>query len=222
MSQILTIKDLQFGYGKEPLLAIPDFSIQAGERVFLQGESGSGKSTFLSLVTGILSPQQGSVKVEGVDLATKSGAARDQIRAEKMGIIFQLFNLLPYLSVVENVRLGAYFAKQRQANQDRTVEELLAGLGLNPTEYGHRLVGTLSVGEQQRVAAARALLGSPSLIIADEPTSALDTDRKADFISALFGQIEDRRSAVLFVSHDTSLAKMFDRTVNIAEFKGGK
>lgn len=221
MSQILSIQGLSFGYGPEPLLTIPQFSIEAGERVFLRGESGSGKSTFLSLVTGILSPQQGSVSVGGTDLATKSGAARDQIRAEKMGIIFQLFNLLPYLSVAENVRLGAYFSKERQAHQDRSVEDLLAGLGLDPAEYGDRLVGTLSVGEQQRVAAARALLGDPSLIIADEPTSALDADRKADFIAALFGQIEDRRSAVLFVSHDTSLAPLFDRTVNISEFKGG-
>ncbi len=218
----VSIEDLRFAYVPgEDVLAIKTLRIETSQRVFLYGPSGCGKSTLLSMVGGVLTPQQGHVSVLGEDLAGMKGAARDRVRADHMGIIFQQFNLVPYLSVVENVGLPCKYSKRRQQramDDDGSVEasatRLLAELGIDESLRGRQST-ELSVGQQQRVAAARALIGRPELIIADEPTSSLDADRRRDFVRLLLAECEAAGSTVIFVSHDASLADHFDASIDL-------
>ncbi len=204
-------------------IAIDRFELGARERLLLLGPSGSGKSTFLSLLAGIVTPQAGTVRVLGNDMARLSSAGRDRFRAEHFGIIFQMFNLLPYGSVIDNVVLPLSFSGKRRtraggdgAARDEAVR-LLTRLGIAGSLMdGHR-ASNLSVGQQQRVAAARALIGRPEIVIADEPTSALDRDRHAAFLDLLFQEVEAAGAALVMVTHDRSLASRFDRVVELAD-----
>jgi putative ABC transport system ATP-binding protein len=217
----VAVTGVRFGWrAGPPVLAIDRLEVARGERVFVSGPSGSGKSTLLGLVGGVLVPQAGSVTVLGTDLATLSTARRDAFRASHIGFVFQLFNLLPYLSVVDNVVLPCRFsAARRLAAGDPPAEarRLLSQLGLADPALLARRVTELSVGQQQRVAAARALIGRPALVIADEPTSALDADTREDFLRLLLGECRAAGSTVLFVSHDRALAPLFDRRIALAE-----
>lgn len=207
-----------------PLLAIDEFNIERGERVFLQGVSGSGKTTLLSLIASVLKPDTGSIVVDGIALNTLRGGQRDRFRANKIGLVFQQFNLLPFLSVRENIQLPCRFSKLRRSNaiqsgntlSDET-DRLLRAMNLQPAEIQDKPVTSLSVGQQQRVAVARALIGHPPLIIADEPTSALDSETRQAFIDLLFAEIKSVGSTLLFVSHDASLAKSFDRRIDLRD-----
>lgn len=205
------------------MLQIEAFDLAYGERLFLRGPSGSGKSTLLGLIAGVLEAQSGRINVLGDDLAGLPGRARDRIRADHLGVIFQMFNLVPYLSVVQNVILPCRFSKRRlnETNQaggaESEARRLLLQLGLDDEDLLQRTVTELSVGQQQRVAAARALIGNPSLIIADEPTSALDADSRDRFINLLSAEAQKTKAALLFVSHDASLAPLFDRAVDLSE-----
>jgi len=191
--------------------------------VFLRGASGSGKSTLLALLAGVLAPDHGRIVLLGHDLACLSGAARDRLRADHVGFIFQMFNLIPYLNVIENVVLPCGFSGRRRARavaRGGSVEEearrLLGALDMADARLLSRPVTQLSVGQQQRVAAARALIGAPELVVADEPTSALDADRRDAFVELLFRECRLAGSALVFVSHDAGLAPMFDRTIELA------
>lgn len=200
-------------------LAINSFELRRGERLLLIGPSGSGKTTFLSLLCGILAPQSGTIEVLGTDLGKLSGPARDHFRAEHFGIIFQMFNLLPYGSVRDNVLLPLAFAAERRKRAgaaDDTALALLHSLGLDRDLAG-RPAAKLSVGQQQRVAAARALIGAPELIVADEPTSALDRDRQTAFLDVLFTQVHEAGASLIMVSHDQSLAPRFDRMLPLQD-----
>lgn len=206
-----------------PLLHIPHLQIQQGERVLLRGASGSGKSTLLSLIAGVHQARPNQVHVLGHDLAQLSQRQRDRLRANEIGYIFQQFNLLPYLSAVENVVLAARFAPARVArlkgeagSYHELAEHLLTQLGLAEQD-SKRPAHQLSVGQQQRVAAARALFGRPALIIADEPTSALDIDHRDNFIEVLFNACEVHHTTLLFVTHDGSLAHHFQRAIELNE-----
>lgn len=207
-----------------PVVDIEAFSVARGERLLLRGPSGSGKSTLLSLLAGVSSAQSGSLRVLGHDLRAMSGAARDRFRADHVGIIFQMFNLIPYLSVLENACLPCAFSARRRARCEQsgttvraTAIRLLEHLDLGGEEIAQRQVTALSVGQQQRVAAARALIGRPELVIADEPTSSLDTDRRTAFLQLLFRECERERATLIFVTHDATLAPMFDRTVEFSQ-----
>jgi len=200
-------------------LHIPELSIAQGEHVFLRGESGSGKTTLLNLLAGILSPSSGSIRLLGQDLHNVSSIKRDRFRADHMGVIFQQFNLLPYLSVVENVTLPCHFSARRRdkaGDMQQSALSLLDHLQLGETLRG-KIVSELSVGQQQRVAVARALMGQPEIIIADEPTSALDTNTRDRFIKLLFAQAEAQNSTILFVSHDPYIADYFPRVIELSE-----
>ncbi len=203
-------------------LTIDDFALKQGTRTLLLGPSGSGKSTLLSLLCGITQPDRGTIELLGTDLTTLSSAARDRFRANHIGIIFQMFNLLPYGSALDNVLLPLSFAAGRRDRvrkagaEDQEAKRLLAALGIE----GELLSGgtaQLSVGQQQRVAAARALIGAPEIIVADEPTSALDTAREDAFLNLLFDQIDAASSTLIMVSHDESLAPRFDQALNLTD-----
>ncbi|WP_233356151.1 ABC transporter ATP-binding protein [Henriciella aquimarina] len=218
----IRIRDLRFAWGEgPPLLEIPAFDLAVRERLFLRGPSGSGKSTLLGLIAGVLEPQAGRVEVLGEDMSGLSGSKRDALRADRLGVIFQMFNLVPYLSVVQNVTLPCRFSKaRREAVEGGPVAEarrLLARLGLTDEKLLARPVTELSVGQQQRVAVARALIGGPKIVIADEPTSALDADARDRFIELLNEEAARSGAALLFVSHDASLASHFDRSVDLSE-----
>ncbi|MFK0314042.1 ATP-binding cassette domain-containing protein [Pseudomonas sp. NPDC090233] len=226
MSQpLIDLQDLVFAWpGQAPLLEIPALCLDAGEALFLKGPSGSGKTTLLGLLGGVNLPGQGRIRLLGQDLAALGQGARDRFRVDHTGYIFQQFNLLPFLSVRENVELPCRFshsraerARQRHGSVDQAATELLAHLGLNDPTLLARRAGSLSIGQQQRVAAGRALIGQPELVIADEPTSALDADTREAFIRLLFDECRAAGSSLLFVSHDQSLAPLFDRHLSLAE-----
>ena len=220
---VVEIASLRFAWstGAAPVLDIDSLRVARGERVFLRGASGSGKSTLPSLLAGVTTPSAGRVSVLGQNLGAMSGAQRDRFRADHVGFIFQLFNLIPYLSVVENVTLPCGFSQRRASRTNGDVRReairLLEHLDLAGPELLARPVTELSVGQQQRVAAARALIGAPELVIADEPTSSLDADRRAAFLDLLFRECAREGATLIFVSHDAGLAQHFDRTVELAE-----
>lgn len=226
MSQsLIELRGLSFAWPGQPaLLDIPAFTLEAGESLFLKGPSGSGKTTLLGLLGGVHLPASGSVRLLGQDLGELGQAARDRFRVDHTGYIFQQFNLLPFLSVRENVELPCHFSRlraQRAGARHGSIGEaashLLAHLGLSDPALLGRRADTLSIGQQQRVAAARALIGQPELVIADEPTSALDTDSREAFLRLLFSECRAAGASLLFVSHDQTLAPLFDRALSLTE-----
>ena len=215
----LTLGDVRFRWpGRASFgLSVPDFRMAQGESVLLLGESGSGKSTLLSLICGIVTADAGHVTVGGTDLATLRAGARDRFRAERIGVIFQQFNLLPYASVSDNILLPLRFAPERRKRAAPDEPAMLcAALGL-PDGMIASTAGRLSVGQQQRVAVARALIGQPPLIVADEPTSALDATTQDSFLALLFDRIAATGSSLLMVSHDERLGGRFDRVVRLSD-----
>lgn len=218
---ILCLKDVQYRWPGRASFAldIPELSIAPAETVLLLGESGSGKSTLLSLICGTITAAAGSVRIAGTDFTALSAGQRDRFRAEQIGLIFQQFNLLPYASVLDNILLPLRFAPERRsrvAAPQAEAQSLCRHLGL-PEAAVFAKAGTLSVGQQQRVAAARALIGAPPLIVADEPTSALDAATQATFLNLLFAQARASGSSLLMVSHDARLAVHFDRVIEMAD-----
>jgi putative ABC transport system ATP-binding protein len=221
---IVEMTDVRFAWPARNsfTLSIGRFSLKKGERLLLTGPSGSGKSTFLSLLAGIVTPQQGTVEVLGTDIAGLRGGARDRFRAEHYGIIFQMFNLLPYGSVIDNVVLPLRFSHKRRKRAEAeggvnaAALRLLDHLGIE-TALGNGAAANLSVGQQQRVAAARALIGAPELIIADEPTSSLDRNRQQAFLDLLFADIAAANATLIMVSHDESLSGRFSRVAKLSE-----
>ena len=225
MNPLIELSELGFAWPGQPeLLDIPEFSLQHGESLFLKGPSGSGKTTLLGLLGGVQKPARGHIRLLGNDLSQLSAGARDHFRVDHTGYIFQQFNLLPFLSVRENVELPCHFSKlrsqraqQRHGSVANAAATLLAHLGLHDVQLLSRRADALSIGQQQRVAAARALIGQPELVIADEPTSALDSDAREAFLQLLFAECRDAGSSLLFVSHDQSLAPLFDRSLSLAD-----
>lgn len=209
--------------GQVATLAFPDIRLPSGEHLFIRGPSGSGKSTLLSMLSGLNRPMDGQLEVHGQDLTTLSGGARDRLRADRTGVIFQQFNLVPYLSALTNVTLPCRLsaARRRKAGDpDQTARMLLQALDL-PAECQARKPSALSTGQQQRVAAARALIGAPPLILADEPTSALDTDNRDRFVRLLLDQAATNGTSVVFVSHDPALAAHFTHHLELASGQEG-
>ncbi len=221
MSFTVHIRHLRFRYGGGPwVLDIPELTLERGTRVFLYGPSGSGKTTLLGVLAGVLDANEGEVRVLGEDLASLSGAQRDAFRAEHIGYVFQMFNLIPYLSVLDNITLPVRMNAARRARLDGEGVKETAALLAGHLQIGNLLkkqVTELSVGQQQRVAACRALIGAPELIVADEPTSSLDFDRREAFLELLFQECERAGATLVFVSHDRSLEGMFSRTISLPD-----
>jgi putative ABC transport system ATP-binding protein len=221
MAIAIDVENLKFAYRRAKLvLDIAEMKVAEGEKIFLYGPSGSGKTTLLGILAGVFKASEGSVKVMGRDLTQMSGPARDALRGAHIGYIFQMFNLIPYLNVLENITLPCRISAERQRRLDSRgrVEEakkLAAQLGIGPIVSDG--VIDLSVGQQQRVAAARALIGAPELIIADEPTSSLDEDHRAAFLQLLFDRCCELSSTLIFVSHDRRMIPLFDRAISLPD-----
>ena len=216
-SAAIRIDDLLFRWRPDaaPAVCLRQLQVDAGKSLFLHGPSGAGKSTLLNLLGGVLLPERGRIEVLGQVLGDLSAARRDAFRADHLGFIFQQFNLLPWLSVLENVLLPCRFSRRRAQRAGDPVAEarrLLAALDLAASVHGAP-AAELSVGQQQRVAAARALIGRPEIVIADEPTSALDAARQDAFIDLLLAEAKTVASTVVFVSHDQRLAAHFDASI---------
>jgi len=220
---VVKIENLSFRYPKadSACLDIQELHANAGDRIFVYGPSGSGKSTLLGLLGGVLSPERGTISLLGHELTKMSPSARDRLRADHIGFVFQQFNLIPYLSVTDNVLLSCRFSARRHSRAVASgctlhgeAARLLDHLDIAP-ELRHRPVTQLSVGQQQRVAAARALIGRPEVVIADEPTSALDAERQIAFLDLLSRECIAANATLLFVSHDRRLASGFSLEISL-------
>ncbi|MAZ89433.1 MAG: ABC transporter ATP-binding protein [Cellvibrionaceae bacterium] len=223
----IELSNLSFSYGtslEKPLLDIPEWSVGDGEQVFIHGPSGSGKSTLLNLLSGILTPNKGCVSVMGQSLGDLSSRQRDRFRANHVGYIFQQFNLIPYLDAIDNVRLAIHFSK-KSTNSDSSadIKALLATFDINESHW-EKPVSTLSIGQQQRIAIARAMINKPELLIADEPTSSLDQKNRDIFMGELLELVKRQKTSLLFVSHDMSLASYFNRVDALSDINqaGGR
>ncbi len=223
---MIRVSDVRFRWRRQdPLvLDIPTLEVGAGERVFIKGPSGSGKTTLLNLLGGVAVPESGTVSIHDTEISALGGSVRDAFRADHVGFIFQMFNLVPYLSLIDNVVLPCRFSsfrRQRALSRAGTVEgearRILGHMKLDVEALASRSVSRLSMGQQQRVAAARSLIGAPELVIADEPTSSLDADVRRSFLELLFSEIRDAGSTLLFVSHDSGLEATFGRTIPLAD-----
>jgi ABC-type lipoprotein export system ATPase subunit len=190
-----------------PVLDIPEFRVAEAEQMVLLGRSGCGKSTLLHVIAGISSPDSGIVRLDGHDVASLSEAGRDRYRAAKLGYVFQTFNLLSAFSALENVLLGMTFARGRY--DLRRAEQLLERVGLS--ERASHKPAALSVGEQQRVAVARALANKPSLLLADEPTANVDPANQQTVIDLIRETCREEKIALILVTHSMEVADQFDR-----------
>jgi putative ABC transport system ATP-binding protein len=197
-----------------PILGVKHFELRDAEQVVLVGSSGGGKTTLLNVISGITAPDSGSVTVDGVDIARLPEAARDRFRAERIGFVFQTFNLLAAFSALENVLLGMSFSRKKVDRKQ--ARELLARVGLEQ-RLDHR-PSQLSVGEQQRVAVARALANRPTLLLADEPTANVDTANQDLVLKLIRDACAERKVALLMVTHSPEVASRFDRVERLQDF----
>ena len=214
----IELNGISYAYqkGGEEVLDIPTWSVIKGARIFVQGASGSGKSTLLNLITGTLAPDTGDILLLGENVTELSSRKRDAFRAKHVGVVFQQFNLIPYLSVLQNIEVAAHFAGQKSADTAEHARTFMQRLAL-PENVLNKRADALSVGQQQRVAIARALINQPEILIVDEPTSALDADARDSFMSVLLEMCNERNSTLLFVSHDPSLGEHFTQRINMSD-----
>jgi putative ABC transport system ATP-binding protein len=216
----IQLTNVTFSYPESPartVLAIDNWQVTKQEQVFVHGPSGGGKSTLLNMLSGIITPDSGDIKVFDTSLSRLNNRQRDRFRANHIGYIFQQFNLIPYLDAIDNVQLAHRFSKQQ--TQTAIIEEittLLANFAIKPIDW-HKPVAQLSIGQQQRIAIVRAMINKPELLIADEPTSSLDQKNRDNFMTELMTMVAEYKTTLLFVSHDMSLASHFNRIDALAD-----
>jgi len=219
-NNLISIKNLKYKIGQNInfSLNIKNFKLNKSDSILIYGESGLGKSTFLNLLSGTISPQKGNIDILGTNISNTSSSIKDKIRGDHFGIVFQTFNLLPYVSVKNNILLGKAYSsiKQSKSNNDE-IKELMDKLSLNYEDLINRKAYELSIGQQQRVAVARALIGKPEIILADEPTSALDKSNQKEFINLLFKSIDENEQGLIMVSHEHKLSNKFRKVKNITD-----
>ena len=221
MSKILiSVENLNYSLGNNNKfsLKINKFILKKSDSFLIYGDSGLGKSTFLNLLSGTLRPKEGAINILGTNIVDSSSAVKDKIRGDHFGIVFQTFNLLPYITVKNNILLGKAYSNRKQLlSSNDEVKILMDKLSLNYKDLVDRKAYELSIGQQQRVAVARALIGKPEIIIADEPTSALDQDNQKEFINLLFKSLDENEQGLIMVSHNKKLSKKFKIVKNITE-----
>ena len=213
----ININELSYRYDKSDKAPfyIPKWQVKQGEHVFLYGDSGSGKTTLLNLLGGVLTPQNGDIILFNKPFSALPSRQRDKFRSQHIGVVFQQFNLIPYLSVLKNIQLASYFAKAGNTQVKQEATTLLSKLKLS-ADILHKPANTLSVGQQQRIAIARALINKPALLLVDEPTSALDASTRDAFMKLLIALCQQHTITLIFVSHDMHLQRFFKRSVEIA------
>ena len=217
---LISVENVKYSLGNNIKfrLNIKKFVLKKSDSVLIYGESGLGKSTFLNLLSGTLNPQEGAIQILGTNIVKTSSSIKDRIRGDHFGIVFQTFNLLPYITVKNNILLGkAYSSRKQSISNSDEVKILMDKLSLNYNELIDRKAYELSIGQQQRVAVARALIGKPEIIIADEPTSALDQDNQKEFLNLLFKSLDENEQGLIMVSHDKKLSNKFKTVKNITE-----
>ncbi len=213
---LLEIRSLQKSFvspegGRKLIVQVPEFSLEAGSQVALRGDSGSGKTTFLHLIAGILAPDEGSARIDGQDMASLSESRRDRLRAQSLGYIFQTFNLLQGYTCLENVLLGMSFGP----GADRAhATALLGRVGLS--HRLHHYPRQLSTGQQQRVAIARAMANRPKLVLADEPTGNLDRQNAREALALIRESCRENGAALLLVSHDSEVLGAFETSLDFS------
>ena len=217
---LISVENLNYSLGNNTKfsLKINKFILKKSDSFLIYGDSGAGKSTFLNLLSGTLRPQEGAINILGTNIVDSSSAVKDKIRGDHFGIVFQTFNLLPYITVKNNILLGKAYSNRKQLlSSNDEVKILMDKLSLNYKDLVDRKAYELSIGQQQRVAVARALIGKPEIIIADEPTSALDQDNQKEFINLLFKSLDENEQGLIMVSHDKKLSNKFKIVKNITE-----
>ena len=216
---MLHLKDVTKSY-RDPdgtplaILDVPEFHVAPGEQMVLVGRSGSGKTTLLHIIAGISRPDSGSVRIDGIDLGLLSESECDQFRAQRIGYVFQTFNLLAGFSALENVLLGMRFASARVDRQ--RAKKLIQRVGL--AQRLHHQPAMLSVGEQQRVAVARALANRPKLLLADEPTANIDAAHQQQVLDLLRETCREENVALILVTHTAEVAAQFARVDHLEQF----
>ncbi len=210
----IQLNDVCFAYSETPkknVLNISNWTVSSAEQVFVHGPSGCGKSTLLNLLSGMLRATSGSISVLGTRLDSMNSRQLDRYRADHIGYIFQQFNLVSYLDAVDNIQLAHRFSRTPSQSKLRDeITSLLTTFHIDPSDW-HKPVARLSIGQQQRIAIARAMINKPELLIADEPTSSLDQKNRDTFMSELMNMVSEHKTTLVFVSHDMSLASYFDR-----------
>ena len=217
---LISVENLNYSLGNNTKfsLKINKFILKKSDSFLIYGDSGLGKSTFLNLLSGTLRPKEGAINILGTNIVDSSSAVKDKIRGDHFGIVFQTFNLLPYITVKNNILLGKAYSNRKQLlSSNDEVKILMDKLSLNYKDFVDRKAYELSIGQQQRVAVARALIGKPEIIIADEPTSALDQDNQKEFINLLFKSLDENEQGLIMVSHDKKLSNKFKIVKNITE-----
>ena len=213
---MLNATGLKYRYQDGKTIKFPEIEIERGQRVLISGVSGCGKTTLLSLIAGTLKLQDGDITFDKHEYSKMSSILLDKFRADHIGYIFQTLNLIPFLSVSENIALGIKFSSTRKSKVNDLSQEvirLITSLGLDK-EILNTPIDHLSLGQQQRAAVARALLGMPDLILADEPTSALDNDTTKKFLREVMNTFDPSHQAIIMVSHDLSIASYFDTVID--------
>lgn len=217
---IIDVNDVHFSYtqsDENSVINIKQWSVEPQEHTFIHGASGSGKSTFLNMLSGLLTGYRGDISVLGQSLTELSHRQRDRFRSNNIGYVFQQFNLIPYLNAIDNIKLAHQFSKQHnQHAQADKIKHLLSSLNID-SRHWKKPASKLSIGQQQRVAIARALMNNPPLLIADEPTSSLDASNRDRFMTLLMNLIENNKTTLLFVSHDQSLSDYFKRVTSMSD-----
>jgi putative ABC transport system ATP-binding protein len=212
MIPAVAVNNLEFAYQDDrPVLRIESFTMGAGQHCFIQGASGSGKSTFLGLLSGMLLPRKGEVWIKGRNIVSMTASQRDRFRGCSIGYLAQMFNLIPYLSARDNICLPLSLHRTSlNSARNKRLQELVEILDMS--SFLDRPARELSVGQQQRVAAARAFILEPALVIADEPTSSLDEKQKNNLVQCLMDMAERRSISLVVASHDSDLRKYFPMT----------